>query len=52
MLITITVPDYLIQKDPAKLKQFVMILVENFQQFHERTIQFFINKKELIEINK
>jgi hypothetical protein len=48
MAIIITVPDYLLPKDPDKLTPFIMILIGNFQQFHQRTILFFNNKKEII----
>jgi hypothetical protein len=48
MAITITVPKYLLPKDTDKLTPFIMILIGNFRQFHQRTILFFNNKKEIV----
>lgn len=48
MRIVISIPDRLIPKDPNKLNQLIMISIESFRQYHERTIQFLKNKNEIL----
>ena len=48
MKIILSIPDRLVPKDPNKLTNLIMVCIESFRQYHERTILFLKNKSEII----
>jgi hypothetical protein len=46
MGIVITIPDRFVPQDDDSYNQLIAVFINEFQQFHGRTIQFLKNKKE------